>query len=131
MADLPHTTRITMLLREFNRSDYYLCSSYFQPIDPSDLTCEKMISKVGSVVGDNNSLLNLTIREDENVHHYTDIVNQLCTNFQFGSNSDVSFSFLVSDRLAMLRFDSDFCSSWTRNLMSRSLMADLTLLQDR
>ncbi|KAM3171028.1 hypothetical protein ACTXT7_017432, partial [Hymenolepis weldensis] len=34
-----------MLLREFNRSDHYLCSSYFQPIDPADLTCENTIDK--------------------------------------------------------------------------------------
>ncbi|KAM3179926.1 hypothetical protein ACTXT7_017309, partial [Hymenolepis weldensis] len=56
MADLPHATRITMLLCEFNRSDNYLYSSYFQPMDLADLTYEKVISKSGSVVRDNGSL---------------------------------------------------------------------------
>ncbi|KAM3177390.1 hypothetical protein ACTXT7_004650 [Hymenolepis weldensis] len=46
MADLPHATRITMLLCEFNGSDHHLCSSYFQPMDPADVTYEKMISIV-------------------------------------------------------------------------------------
>ncbi|VUZ38532.1 unnamed protein product, partial [Hymenolepis diminuta] len=40
------------------------------------------------------------------------------------TNSDFSFSFLVFNLLAMLRYDSDFCSSSTRNPMSRSLVAD-------
>ncbi|KAM3176960.1 hypothetical protein ACTXT7_005486 [Hymenolepis weldensis] len=31
-------------------------------MDPADLAYEKMISKLGSVVGDNSSLFNLTIR---------------------------------------------------------------------
>ncbi|VUZ43113.1 unnamed protein product [Hymenolepis diminuta] len=35
-----------MLLRQFNRCDHYLCSSYFQPMDPAYLTYEKMISMV-------------------------------------------------------------------------------------
>ncbi|VUZ43120.1 unnamed protein product [Hymenolepis diminuta] len=58
-----------MLLRQFNRCDHYLCSSYFQPMDPAYLTYEKMINKLGSVVGDNNSLHNLTT---ENVHHHVE-----------------------------------------------------------
>ncbi|KAM3171605.1 hypothetical protein ACTXT7_016291, partial [Hymenolepis weldensis] len=109
-------------------------SPYFQPMDPADLTYEKVISKLGSVVGDNSSLFNFTIREDENVHHYVGIVNRLCTNFQFGllkkTNSDVSFSFLVSHLHDMLRFESDFCPTWTRNPISRSHVADSNLLQD-
>ncbi|VDL52760.1 unnamed protein product [Hymenolepis diminuta] len=44
------------------------------------------------------------------------------------TNSDVSFSFFVSDLLAMLRFDSDFCPFWTRNPMSKCLVADSNLL---
>ncbi|VDL63299.1 unnamed protein product [Hymenolepis diminuta] len=43
MPDLPHATRIIVLLRKFNRSDIYLCLSYFQPMDPADLIYEKMI----------------------------------------------------------------------------------------
>ncbi|VUZ44985.1 unnamed protein product [Hymenolepis diminuta] len=78
MEDLPHATRITVLLREFNESDNYLCSSNPLPMDSADKTYEKMIS----------------------------IVSRLCTIFRFGlskrTNSDISFSFLVSDHLAML-----------------------------
>ncbi|VUZ41688.1 unnamed protein product [Hymenolepis diminuta] len=62
MPDLPHATRIIVLLRKFNRSDIYLCLSYFQPMDPADLIYEKMISKLVSVVGDNSSLFSFTIR---------------------------------------------------------------------
>ncbi|VUZ50352.1 unnamed protein product [Hymenolepis diminuta] len=72
MTDLPHATRITLVLRGFNRSDHHLCSSNFQPIDPVDLTYEKIISKLGSAVGDNSSLFNSTISEDENVHRYVE-----------------------------------------------------------
>ncbi|KAM3173262.1 hypothetical protein ACTXT7_012847 [Hymenolepis weldensis] len=56
-----------MLLREFNKSDYYLCPSYLQPIDSAYPTYEKMISKFGSVVSDNSSQFNLTLSEDENI----------------------------------------------------------------
>ncbi|VUZ45093.1 unnamed protein product [Hymenolepis diminuta] len=85
MADLPHATRITMLLREFNRSDHYLCSSYFQPTDPADLAYGKMITKLVPVIGDNSSLFNLITCRDENVQHYVGIVNRLCTGFRFDS----------------------------------------------
>ncbi|KAM3187911.1 hypothetical protein ACTXT7_001317 [Hymenolepis weldensis] len=70
MADLPHVTRITTPLREFNRSDHYQCSSYFQLMDPTDLTNKKMISKLGSGVGDNSSLFNLNISEDEKIRYH-------------------------------------------------------------
>ncbi|VUZ55649.1 unnamed protein product [Hymenolepis diminuta] len=43
VADLPHATRITMQLRGFNSCDHSLCSSYFQPMDPADLTYVKII----------------------------------------------------------------------------------------
>ncbi|VUZ55119.1 unnamed protein product, partial [Hymenolepis diminuta] len=82
----PHATRITVLLREFNRSDHYLCSSYFQPVDPANLTYEELISKLGSVVGNNSSLFNLTISEDENVHYHME--NQFrCLIFTLGLRS--------------------------------------------
>ncbi|VUZ46825.1 unnamed protein product [Hymenolepis diminuta] len=68
MTDLSHATPITMVLREFNGSNNYLCSAYFQSMDSADLTCEKMISKLGSVDGDNSPLFNLTISEDQNIH---------------------------------------------------------------
>ncbi|VUZ47592.1 unnamed protein product [Hymenolepis diminuta] len=67
MADLPHATRITMLLREFNRSDHDLCSSYFQPMDPIDLTYEKIMG----------------------------IVNRLYTSFRFGSLKENHFKYLI------------------------------------
>ncbi|VUZ56133.1 unnamed protein product [Hymenolepis diminuta] len=95
MASLPHATRITMLLPEFNRSDHYLCSSYFQPMDHADLSCEKIISKLGSVVGVNNYLFNLTIGGDESVHSHVRIVNRLCTSFRFGSLDENQFRCLV------------------------------------
>ncbi|VUZ52882.1 unnamed protein product, partial [Hymenolepis diminuta] len=47
------------------------------------------------------------------------------------TNSGTSFSFLVSDLFATLRFDSDFCPSWIRNPMSRSFVADSIPLSDR
>ncbi|KAM3171008.1 hypothetical protein ACTXT7_017468 [Hymenolepis weldensis] len=67
MKLLQHGILNTMLLREFNRGDNYLCSSYFQPMDPADLTCEKMIG----------------------------IVNRLCTNFRFGSLRENHFRCLI------------------------------------
>ncbi|VUZ43533.1 unnamed protein product [Hymenolepis diminuta] len=60
-------------------------------MDPTDLTYEKMISKLGSVVGDSSSLFNLTISEDENVHYHLDIMNRLCTSFRFGSLEENQF----------------------------------------
>ncbi|VDL62367.1 unnamed protein product [Hymenolepis diminuta] len=54
-------------------------------MDPADLTYEKMIYKLGSVVDDNSSLFNLIISEDENVHHYVGIVDRLCIGLRFGS----------------------------------------------
>ncbi|KAM3178986.1 hypothetical protein ACTXT7_001493 [Hymenolepis weldensis] len=68
MADLPHAITITMLPREFNRSDNYLYSPYFQPMDPADLTYEKMIS----------------------------IVNRLRISFRFGSLLENQFRCLIS-----------------------------------
>ncbi|KAM3172579.1 hypothetical protein ACTXT7_014239 [Hymenolepis weldensis] len=106
MTDLSNAIRINILFRKFNRSDNYLCSSHVNSMDPADLIYQRMISKLGPGVGDNISLFNFIIREDENVHDYK-------------TNSDASFSFLVSDLLAMLRFDPDSCPSWTRNPMSR------------
>ncbi|VUZ38945.1 unnamed protein product [Hymenolepis diminuta] len=50
-----------MLLQKVDRSNHDLPSSYLQPMDPVDLTYEKMIS---SVVGGNSSLFNLTICEE-------------------------------------------------------------------
>ncbi|VUZ50061.1 unnamed protein product [Hymenolepis diminuta] len=50
-------------------------------------------------------LFKLSISEDENVHYHVGIVNRLCTSFRFGS--DISFSLLVVDLLAMLRLNSD------------------------
>ncbi|VUZ44691.1 unnamed protein product, partial [Hymenolepis diminuta] len=95
MVDLPHSTSDTMLLRTFSRSDHYLCSSYIQQMDPADLTYEKMITKLGSVVGDNNSFFNLTISEDENIHHHLGIVNRFCTGFRFGSLEENQFRCLI------------------------------------
>ncbi|KAM3171594.1 hypothetical protein ACTXT7_016309 [Hymenolepis weldensis] len=81
MADLPHTVRITMLLRNFSSSDRDLNPSYLQPMDPTDLTYANTISKLGSVVGDNSSLFirhyrcfNVAMREDENAHRYYNLV---------------------------------------------------------
>ncbi|KAM3188121.1 hypothetical protein ACTXT7_000890 [Hymenolepis weldensis] len=97
MAGLSRATRITMLLREFNRNGHYPYSSYFQPMDSADLTYEKMIGKLGSVVAENSSPFNLTIREDENVHHFVGFVNQLCTSFRFGSleENQIVFIFIL------------------------------------
>ncbi|VUZ41076.1 unnamed protein product [Hymenolepis diminuta] len=50
-ADLLHTARIAMLLRESNRSDHCLCSSYCQPLDPLHLTYSKMINKLKKMHG--------------------------------------------------------------------------------
>ncbi|KAM3173598.1 hypothetical protein ACTXT7_012202 [Hymenolepis weldensis] len=109
MADLPLATRITILLRGFNRSYHYLYSSYFQPMDPADLAYEKLISKVSLT---DFALISVLVLSKK-------------------TNSDISFSFLVSDLLAMLRFNSDFSPSWTWNPMLRSLVENPNLLQDR
>ncbi|KAM3179045.1 hypothetical protein ACTXT7_001351 [Hymenolepis weldensis] len=94
-AVLPHATRITMLLREFNRSEHDLCSSYFQSMDPADITHEKIIIKLGSVAGDNSTLFSFTIREDENVYHNVCIISQFYTSFRFGSLEENQFRYLV------------------------------------
>ncbi|VUZ53823.1 unnamed protein product [Hymenolepis diminuta] len=47
------------------------------------------------------------------------------------TNSEVSFSFLVFDLLTMVWFDSNLCPSLIRNPISRSLVTDPNLLQDR
>ncbi|VUZ39526.1 unnamed protein product [Hymenolepis diminuta] len=44
------------------------------------------------------------------------------------ANSDASFSFLVSNPPAVLRFDLDFCQSCTQILMAECLMADSNLV---
>ncbi|VUZ46654.1 unnamed protein product [Hymenolepis diminuta] len=67
MADLPHATRITMLSREFSRSNHYLCSSYFQPMD----------------------LANLNFLKD------CGIIDRLCTSFRFGSLEENQFRCLI------------------------------------
>ncbi|VDL58387.1 unnamed protein product [Hymenolepis diminuta] len=95
MTDLSHSTRIKMLLREFSRIDHHLCSSYFQPMDPADLTYEKINSELGSIVGDNSPLFNLTISKDENVHHYVNVVNRLCTSYRFGSPEENQIRCLI------------------------------------
>ncbi|KAM3177711.1 hypothetical protein ACTXT7_003982 [Hymenolepis weldensis] len=64
-------------------------------MDHADLTYEKMISKLGSVVGDNSSLFNLTISENKNVHYHIDIVNRLSTSFRFGSLEENQFRCLI------------------------------------
>ncbi|VDL20592.1 unnamed protein product [Hymenolepis diminuta] len=48
-----------------------------------------------------------------------------------GTNSEASVSFLVPELLSMLRFASDFCPTYTLKSMSKSLIADSDLLQDR
>ncbi|KAM3186323.1 hypothetical protein ACTXT7_004549 [Hymenolepis weldensis] len=50
MADLTHATRTTMLLHKANKSDHDLCSSYLQPMDPANLTYEKMVSFTDSAL---------------------------------------------------------------------------------
>ncbi|KAM3179708.1 hypothetical protein ACTXT7_000149 [Hymenolepis weldensis] len=84
--------------------DVKLCN---MPLDPVDLAHEEMVNKLGLGVSDNISLFNLAIREDQNVHYRK-------------TNSDAPFLFLVSYLLATLRFDSDFCPSWTRSLVKKS-----------
>ncbi|VDL19013.1 unnamed protein product [Hymenolepis diminuta] len=122
MTDLPHAIRITMLLREFNRSDKYLCSSYLQPGSPADLNY------------DNTSPFYLTINEVENVHCHVGIVNRLCTSFRF--------DFLEENQIGCLIFTHGLrspchtaiqlklLSPWIRNPMSGSLVANPNLLED-
>ncbi|KAM3175024.1 hypothetical protein ACTXT7_009356 [Hymenolepis weldensis] len=64
-------------------------------MDPADLTYEKMVSKLGSVVDDNSSLFNLTICEDETVHYPVGVVNRLCRSFSFGSLDENQFGCFV------------------------------------
>ncbi|KAM3171348.1 hypothetical protein ACTXT7_016782 [Hymenolepis weldensis] len=71
--------------------DYYLCSSHYQLMDPVDLTYEKIISKLGAVVSDNN----LTISEDENVHYHVGIVNRLGTSFRLGFIEENQIRYLI------------------------------------
>ncbi|VUZ43351.1 unnamed protein product [Hymenolepis diminuta] len=56
-----------MLLREFNRNNNHLCSSYFQPMNPADLISETM----------------------------TGIVNRLWASFRFGSLEENQFRCLI------------------------------------
>ncbi|VDL61391.1 unnamed protein product [Hymenolepis diminuta] len=64
-------------------------------MDHADLSCEKIISKLGSVVGVNNYLFNLTIGGDESVHSHIGIVNRLCISFRFGSLEENQFRCLI------------------------------------
>ncbi|VUZ40244.1 unnamed protein product [Hymenolepis diminuta] len=84
-----------MLPRIFSRNDHYLCSSYFQPMDPADLTYEKKTTELGPVVGDNSSFFILTISEDENVRYRVGIDNRLCTSFRFDSQKENQFRCLI------------------------------------
>ncbi|VUZ50057.1 unnamed protein product [Hymenolepis diminuta] len=59
MAVLPHATRINILPCKFNTIDHELYSFYLRPMDPTDLTYEKTISKLGSVVYGNSSLVKM------------------------------------------------------------------------
>ncbi|VUZ39822.1 unnamed protein product [Hymenolepis diminuta] len=54
-------------------------------MNSADLTYEEITNKLGSAVGENSFLLNLTICEGENAYHYVDIVNRLYTSLRFGS----------------------------------------------
>ncbi|VDL16074.1 unnamed protein product [Hymenolepis diminuta] len=63
-------------------------------MEPADLICEKTINKLGSVVGD-ISLFNLTIHEDEIVHHHVGKVNRLCTSFRIGYLEENQFGCLI------------------------------------
>ncbi|VDL38385.1 unnamed protein product [Hymenolepis diminuta] len=71
-------------------------------MDPTDLTYEKMITKLRRNVGDNSSLFsrrykcfNAVMREDEDAHHYLGIVNRLSTSFRLGSFEENLFKFLI------------------------------------
>ncbi|VUZ46455.1 unnamed protein product [Hymenolepis diminuta] len=106
MTDLPHAIRITMLLREFNRSDKYLCSSYLQP----------------------------TINEVENVHCHVGIVNRLCTSFRFDFLEENQIGCLIFTHglrsPCHTAIQLKLLSPWIRNPMSGSLVANPNLLED-
>ncbi|KAM3173873.1 hypothetical protein ACTXT7_011710 [Hymenolepis weldensis] len=51
-------------------------------------------------------------------------------NVLLNSTVEIFSLIFIPGYFAMLRFDLDFCPSWTRNSMSRSLFADSNLLQD-
>ncbi|VUZ41144.1 unnamed protein product [Hymenolepis diminuta] len=85
-------------------------------MDPVILSYEKMINKLDSVVCENSSLFILAIIVDENVCFHESVIDQIYPSLE-KTISSVSHSFLVFDLLAMLRLESDFCPSWTRNLM--------------
>ncbi|VUZ39834.1 unnamed protein product [Hymenolepis diminuta] len=72
-----HTTRTNTLLRKVNRIDHDSCSSCPQSVDYAGLIYEEMTSKLGSVVCGPTILFNLTVREDENIHHNIDTKCQL------------------------------------------------------
>ncbi|VDL57326.1 unnamed protein product [Hymenolepis diminuta] len=54
-----------------------------------------IIGKLGSVVGDNSSLFNLTISEGGNVHYHIGIVDKLCSGFRFGSLEENQFRCVI------------------------------------
>ncbi|VUZ42294.1 unnamed protein product [Hymenolepis diminuta] len=81
-----------MLLRKFNRSNHNLYSFNFQQMDPTDLTYEKMITKLRSR---RYKCFNAVMREDEDAHHYLGIVNRLSTSFRLGSFEENLFKFLI------------------------------------
>ncbi|VDL61141.1 unnamed protein product [Hymenolepis diminuta] len=98
MADLPSPLELPCSLVNLTEVvKFVLLSSNFQPRDPADLTYKTMIRKLDSAVSENSPLFNFII-----------------ISLSKKTNSDVMFSFLVFDHLAMLRFDSDCYPSWTR-----------------
>ncbi|VUZ54188.1 unnamed protein product [Hymenolepis diminuta] len=63
-----------MLIRKDYRKDHHPCLTYFQSVHHADLNYEKMIINLSSLIGDNSSLSNLNIREDENIHYCVVII---------------------------------------------------------
>ncbi|VUZ50490.1 unnamed protein product [Hymenolepis diminuta] len=98
MAGLPNETRINMLLQKFSKSDHDLYLAHLIPFSPKDLMFEEMIEKCEKVLDDNTSLfsrrfkcLNLTIREVENIHKCTAVVNRMSNAFSYGSLKEDQF----------------------------------------
>ncbi|VUZ54484.1 unnamed protein product [Hymenolepis diminuta] len=76
-----------MLLRKFSKSDHDLYLAYLLPLLPKDLTFKQTVEKY-EIFGDNSFLfdrrfkcLNLAIREGEDIHMHTAIVNRMCNAF--------------------------------------------------
>ncbi|VUZ49313.1 unnamed protein product [Hymenolepis diminuta] len=105
-----------MLLREFSRSDHYLCSFYFQPTDTDDL------------MYDNSSPINLTIGGDENVYRYVGIVADfaLVSDLVLSkkTNLDVFFFILALRSPCHAEIGLRLLSLLDKNSMSGSLVAD-------